>query len=387
MDSNQLPLMTQPLDTATPVRQANQDQWANAANHEEILGKYYQNLDAREKSRLSSVISGAVQLESFLNNEDLEGAHNFLINRRNSIQNRIAQGENLDTEDTDAAIQMLRSGNVQELYSNIQALKAAGQVYGVINKPDMPATLQEWQAYNTMSPEDQKRYLTMKRANPAVNLGGTQMIPNPVNPAGEPLAQYDVTLKPEDQPANVAAKEAAALAGRGEIPESEKTQGGKDRVNTVLEAMKQNYRKLDESGAIINPKKGSVENIGAALSSSGPGQFVGSVTGSQEQAIRQEIKNQIPVLISAIRQATGMSAKAMDSNAELQFYLQQASDPKRDIQSNLAALDMIAQLYGSGTLGKANSRIKIRDPKTGKTGTISAEQAEAAKQQGYEVIE
>lgn len=378
---------TQPLDTATPVRQANVDQQNAALNHEQVLGQYYQNLDTREKSRLSSVISGAVQLEQFLNNNDLDGAHTFLVNRRNALQNRIAQGENLDTEDTDAALDMLRRGNIEELQTNIQGLKAAGQVYGLISKADMPSNVQEWQYYNQLSPQDQERYLTMKRSNQVVNLGGSQVVPSQVNPAGAPQASFEVTPKPEEMPDFQRQQEQAKMEGRGEVPEREKVAGGQSKVSTVLNEMRTNYGKLQQRGAIIDPNRSSVDNIGAALESSGPGQWVGSVTGSDDQSIRQEIKNQIPVLISAIRQATGMSAKAMDSNAELQFYLQQASDPTRDIRSNLAALNMIEQLYGNPTGAGGTQRVKIRDPKTGKTGTVSADQAAAAQQQGYEIVQ
>ena len=44
--------------------------------------------------------------------------------------------------------------------------------------------------------------------------------------------------------------------------------------------------------------------------------------------------------------ATGMSAKQMDSNAELKLYLATATDPTLDVASNKRALDMIETLYG-----------------------------------------
>lgn len=380
----------QPLDTATPIRQANQDQWQNAMNHEQVLSAYYQNLDSREKSRLSSVISGAVQLEGFLTNNDLEGAHNFLLQRRTAIQNRIAQGENLDTEDTDAALDMLRRGNVQELYSSIQGLKAAGKVYGILSNADMPSNVQEWMYYNQLSSDQQQQYLTMKRANPAINLGGTQMVPNPVNPAGTPLAEYDVTLKPEDQPENIRQKERAALEGRGEVPENEKLTRGKTMVTTLVNKVIPQVEELGASGGAISTQSDAATNLWAATKSSGVGQFVQRISGSEEQSIRNKIKTQKPALINAIRNATGMSAKAMDSNTELQFYLQQVGDEKTDIESQLFALKMIDEMYGLGNaapMGGGTGRVKIRDPKTGKTGTVDANQAEAARQQGYEILQ
>lgn len=188
------------LDTATPVTGMKQQQDANAINHEKILRSHYEGLDAREKSRLSSTVTGAVQLKAFLDNGDLDGAHDFLVRRRNSLQNRIGMGENIDTEDTDAALDMLRRGNLEELSSSINGLMAAGRVYGIMDNDGTPSNVKEWQYYNSLTPEQQQEYLVMKRANPAINLGGTQMIPNPVNPAGPAMAEYEVTPKPEEMP-------------------------------------------------------------------------------------------------------------------------------------------------------------------------------------------
>jgi hypothetical protein len=50
--------------------------------------------------------------------------------------------------------------------------------------------------------------------------------------------------------------------------------------------------------------------------------------------------------LQAIKNATGMSAKQMDSNAELQMYLRSATDPTIDIQANLQALDNLESMFG-----------------------------------------
>lgn len=64
---------------------------------------------------------------------------------------------------------------------------------------DRPSSLQEWDAFNRMSPEDQARYLTMKRATPTLNLGGTQVQLDPAR--GGVMHEYPVTLKPGETPA------------------------------------------------------------------------------------------------------------------------------------------------------------------------------------------
>lgn len=123
-----------PLDTATPIQQMGQQQNQNALTAEELLKRHYQNIDDREKSRLSSTIAGAYQLKSFLDNDDMEGANTFLSRRKAALMQRIGSGENIDTQETDYALQALKSGNIDELRNDIDGLLAAGRVYGILDQ-------------------------------------------------------------------------------------------------------------------------------------------------------------------------------------------------------------------------------------------------------------
>lgn len=56
---------------------------------------------------------------------------------------------------------------------------------------DSPASVQEWEYYNGLAPEDQSRYLTMKRSNTPLNVGTgyvTQDMANPGQVLGGPIA-------------------------------------------------------------------------------------------------------------------------------------------------------------------------------------------------------
>lgn len=127
---------------------------------------------------------------------------------------------------------------------------------------------------------------------------------------------------------------------------------GKAALSENLEGMVQTYLKLDDLGGIVNPDKGAIANLRARTDASGLGQTVGGALGSETQSIRERINNIQPLLIQSIRQATGLSARAMDSNRELQFYLQAATDATKDIYSNLAAIDVLDRTYGLGTVLK-----------------------------------
>lgn len=97
------------------------------------MQEHYKTLDQREKSRLTSVIAGAVQLKPFLDKNDLEGAKNYLLRRKQQLHSRMGAGEQIDTEDTDAALQMVNAGDIQGLQQGVEGLIAAGQVYGIID--------------------------------------------------------------------------------------------------------------------------------------------------------------------------------------------------------------------------------------------------------------
>ena len=121
---------------------------------------------------------------------------------------------------------------------------------------------------------------------------------------------------------------------------------GKGSVNDVVSSLRDMYTQLDEAGGITNPKKGSLGNMAAGISTSGPGQAAGRLFGTQNQSLRNTVAQQRPLLLQAIMKATGMSAKQMDSNAELKLYLATATDPTLDVAANRRALDMIETLYG-----------------------------------------
>lgn len=186
-----IPLMLQQPNTGGAInnamQQRNQNQSQENQNQiaaQQALKLHYDNLDAREKSRLQSVIAGAVQLKPFLDAGDIDGALQFANQRRNSLQGRIGQGENIDTEDTDYAIAALQSRDpekIKMLQQEMQGLLAAGQVYGILGKENEdPSSIREWKQFQAMTPEEQKQYLIMKRANPYLNLGDTMTQPDPI---------------------------------------------------------------------------------------------------------------------------------------------------------------------------------------------------------------
>jgi DNA-binding phage protein len=103
---------------------------------------------------------------------------------------------------------------------------------------------------------------------------------------------------------------------------------------------------------MLNVDNSTLDNIMAASRSSAVGQMFGRITGSNEQSIRSSIKKLKPLIVQDIRRATDMGARGLDSEKELEFYLQAATDEKTDIQSNIAAIVVLDEAYGTGKVAE-----------------------------------
>jgi hypothetical protein len=123
---------------------------------------------------------------------------------------------------------------------------------------------------------------------------------------------------------------------------------GKNEVADVIGSLASKYTDLAKTGGMTSTKKGALENIGAYLSSTTAGQELGKMTATQEQSLRNEIKAQSPILLEGIKKATGMTAKELDSNADVKRWMEAMGSPTFDIQSTLGILKSLNKQFGSG---------------------------------------
>ena len=125
---------------------------------------------------------------------------------------------------------------------------------------------------------------------------------------------------------------------------------GEGTVGSVVADLRDKYTVLDKEGGIVSTNNRIGTNIAARLGSTGLGQTLAGAVGTDAQSARDSIAMTRPLLLQAIMKATGMSAKQMDSNAELKLYLATATDPTLGLEANMQALDRIEQLYGGGVV-------------------------------------
>lgn len=77
----------------------------------------------------------------------------------------------------------------------------------------IPSSIQEWNYYNSLPPDQKNQYIMMKRANPYLNIGGAMVQPDPTNP-GQVLGSITKTLPPEQTPETKGEQAAAAASGK-----------------------------------------------------------------------------------------------------------------------------------------------------------------------------
>lgn len=127
--------------------------------------------------------------------------------------------------------------------------------------------------------------------------------------------------------------------------------GVTDGINTMAKA----YLDLrDQGGAVSSDQKWLTQNLPNYIASTGIGQIGGRALGTDEQRLRDLIATQKPALMGAVRQASDMGVKGMDSEKELQFYLNALGDPSMDVRTSLAALEVLNNNLGLGATRFAN---------------------------------
>jgi hypothetical protein len=124
-------------------------------------------------------------------------------------------------------------------------------------------------------------------------------------------------------------------------------------LDSSLDTLEGLYTELNKMRGLPSTERGTAANIGAYVASTPLGQVAGRAVGTKEQAIRDQIQSSRFVLIQQIKNATGMSAQQINSNAELKFALDSLADPQVGFE---AATKIIENLRDQFVKGAAATR-------------------------------
>ena len=172
--------------------------------------------------------------------------------------------------------------------------------------------------------------------------------PEPLQPVLAPGSQTPV-LMPRSQAVGMQPWNPAAAKTQQQMEDKQK---GKESVSDIGAQLKSYYDTLKQEGGIPTTGGNPLTNLGARMANTSVGQALGSVAGTKAQQARESISQTRPLLMAAIKNATGMSSQQMNSNAELMFYMQAATDPSKGYEANMDALKRLDRLYGLGLGGQ-----------------------------------
>jgi hypothetical protein len=125
---------------------------------------------------------------------------------------------------------------------------------------------------------------------------------------------------------------------------AEKTESARKAITTLVDQMQTYYDELDRLGGMTNDKRGPLSNAVSRLSSSGVGQMGGSIIGSKEQTLRDNVADARLRLLNAIKNAEGTGVGSLNSNMELKTYLDALTSPTRSKQNVDTTLNNIRGL-------------------------------------------
>lgn len=128
-----------------------------------------------------------------------------------------------------------------------------------------------------------------------------------------------------------------------------KQAAAKEGIDNVLDEVQNALEGLRGLGEIRETGAGVFRNIKASALSSEAGQkYIGKPFATAGQAYRDRIGTIKPLFTAQLVQATGMGSKSLDSNKELQLFLNTINDPSVDYYVATSQLELIRKIFGSG---------------------------------------
>ena len=180
------------------------------------------------------------------------------------------------------------------------------------------------------------------RPQPTKNI---QEIVDPLNP--EQMIRVEYGVFNEDAYRNGDKTGVVGISGKEPVAakREEKEGMGRELLQSSLDDLRDLYKQLNDAEAIPSTTRSGPSNLGSSIQSSSLGQFAGRTFGTNPQTVRDRIKSSRLQLLNAIKSATGMSSQQLNSNMELQTWLQAVTDPSLAYESNIGIIDSLENAY------------------------------------------
>jgi hypothetical protein len=197
-------------------------------------------------------------------------------------------------------------------------------------------------AYNEFDPADTR------------NLGGvpvkTPLVSVNTGANGPEIGTIPQGFAAVKDPNNPSGYRMEAIPGGPAGIEAQGAATAKSALDNTFDGIMQSYLDLQDKGAIRDTEATTGENLSAFVQSSPVGRLVGKATGSEAESLRETIEALQPSITQAIMSQPGMSARSMDSQRELEFFMKSITTPTADVWANFTTLHALDKRFGSGQL-------------------------------------
>lgn len=210
-----------------------------------------------------------------------------------------------------------------------------------------PSSVQEWQYYNSLSPEDQKRFLEMKRSQQWLNLGGEYVKPGM---GGGVEERMKVTPRPDQMPAFQGAQERAKATERAAVGMEEEFAKKGVKASNMTDL-------INEARTHLTNASGGY--LGAGLSSVKGGLGISDETTQANQKLK---------LIGGWMVSNVPRMEGPQSNFDVKNYREMAAtvgDMTVPIEDRMAALDTLEQLQKKYSSGVVKTGTTTKKPQSG----------------------
>ena len=212
-------------------------------------------------------------------------------------------------------------------------------------------------------------------AAPANMLAAPQQTPLSLTPsiAGPAQAAPAATLAgqraqvAQEKLAEKGAEQTQKLEIDKRFDEAQKAEARQEFDKTLANIVEQ-YKDLGSKGMLVKSGETSLANRAkAAAATAAPG--LTTVVSPERGEAVSTLANMRQTMLSALMGATGMSAKNIDSNAEMRAYLNSLSNPGQSVKTIVDTLNNLSQRFGT------NMRLKEEDLTSGKAQNPSSTKA------------
>lgn len=273
-----------------------------------------------EKAFFRDMRSVKTRLEA----NDLTGAKQVLLDRRIKL-NQIPGSE---TDDVDRILNRLENEDFQGAYEDLVLADEAAIRNGILPAPPRatltpgsrmvdgtgttiannpsaaggartPASVTEFQFFQSLDPEDQELFLQVQRGQQAIDLGDRTIIPSRTDPT-QIAAEFEEGISPEQQPENVAARTTAEDTAASRVERAFNAGSARNVADAVVDNSQRLISSVDE---ILNhPGLAAATGLSAILD---PSTVLPGAEANDARTLINQLKDRIFVdALNAMRAAS-----------------------------------------------------------------------------------